>query len=340
MKIFKTQENRITCGRCGTNFDLDKNNKECPLCGFGKNEQQKEEMPIVSQKKNESSHTFLSVPPALKLKSGRVTADTESKVWGSWLMFNDFFAPKFLTRITAWKISKDKQDYILLSDLIKDSVDVIGDFNLNKLKGFPNQIKEKNLEKDAAVSRLVNHFLRTFSDMGLFEVRSLKKGSKDVWKENWKDIEVTLTKEGLEFALLKNNVFDNASLLTEIKTGNNTQLKNEQILSSEEKEWMLKYLRRIDSEGYKEYSTLQELYTLLKAGNQNYDSLLSWFAGHKKFSEYIKERSKRAQKDEKLLQQQIENYAASFISAKISLLRELGIVENRRNNYTITGDWR
>ena len=66
--------------------------------------------------------------------------------------------------------------------------------------------------------------------------------------------------------------------------------------------------------------------------------LCKWFENNKKFCDYIYERSERAQRDSQVLKQQIHNYARTFASAKISLLRELGVVRNKRNDYAITGD--
>ena len=59
---------------------------------------------------------------------------------------------------------------------------------------------------------------------------------------------------------------------------------------------------------------------------------------NKEFQDYIKKRSKRAKDDPRAFQKQLSNYARSFASAKISLLREMGVVRDKRNDYTITGE--
>ena len=255
MKLFSNQENRIRCGRCGTEFDLAKNKGGCPLCGFGK--QPFIESPIEFSKKQETPNTqvtieFFGIPPELNLQKGKVIADKETQTWGSWLMFNDFFAPKFISRVLAWKMHKEKKDSIFLNELIEEAINLIEKHHLSQLKGFPN------LDKDWKGGRLVHHFLRTFVSMGLINANLDGKKGDEIWKENWTKIKISLTRQGLEFARIKNAVFDEG--------------KKEQILSSEEKNWLVDYLRSIDKEGYKEYTILNQVYDLLKSGkNGNKD---------------------------------------------------------------------
>lgn len=320
MGLFSSQENRIRCGKCNTEFDLNRNKEGCPLCGFGKRAQKivsDEIKTMLSKVQEQTTIDFLQSPPSMKLKSGLVIADEESKTWGAWLMFNDFFAPKFLCRVLAWKLYKENSDTVFLNDLMSDSINLISKYNLSYLKGFPN------LEKDKEGSRLVHHFLRTFVNMGLIAADPVEKGIKDVWKEKWDKIKVSLNKEGLEFAQLKNNVFDVG--------------KTEQILTPEEKDWIVDYYKKIDKEGYKEYSVLKQVYDFLKAGNNGNQDLWTWFENNKKFRDYISQRSKRAQNNPKIFKQQVYNYARTFAAAKISLLRELGAVRNKRNDYSIIG---
>ncbi len=331
MGLFKTNENRVICGRCKTEFDLIKNNEHCPLCGFGKEyminkeiefvtieKYPKKEIIEISSKPNFEKNIdekYLKIPSHLELESGEIMADEETKVWGHWLMFNDFFAPKFLTRVLGWKMHESGADYIKLDELMIDSIRLIKNHKLSSLKGFPN------LQNDSEGGRLVNHFLRTFNKMGLVKVKSIDSTTNDVWKEKWNKIEVALTKEGLEFARLSNPLFDEG--------------KEEQILSSEEKQWILNHLKRIDREGYKEYSILSEVYEFLKSGKNGNKDLRTWFENDKKFQNYIKKRSVRARDNPKIYEKQLRNYARTFASAKVSLLRELGLVKNKRNDYTI-----
>jgi len=321
MKLFSNQENRIRCGKCGTEFDLNKNKDSCPLCGFGK--KSFTESPLEFSKKEETLRPhavaeFFGIPPELNLQKGKVMADKETQTWGSWLMFNDFFAPKFISRVLAWKMYKEKKDFVFLSDLMEETINLIAKHHLSHLKGFPN------LDKDRKGGRLVHHFLRTFVNMGLIDANLDGIRGDEIWKENWTKIKISLTKQGLEFAIIKNSVFDEG--------------KKEQILSLEEKNWLVDYLKGIDKESYKEYSILKQVYDFLKSGKNGNKDLWKWFETNKKFCDYIYERSERAQKDSKILKQQIHNYARTFASAKISLLRELGLVKDKRSDYTITGE--
>ncbi|MBI2581045.1 hypothetical protein HYV85_04560 [Candidatus Woesearchaeota archaeon] len=321
MGLFTIQENRIICGRCNTEFDLNKNLEGCPLCGFGKKaaKEPEEARALTTKAKEEGLIEFLHIPPSLKLTSGTITKDEETETWGSWLMFNDFFAPKFLARVLAWKMHMAKTDSILLSDLMESSINIISKYNLSTLKGFPN------LEKDKEGNRLVNHFLWTFVNMGLIQAKAVDKNIDDVWKESWDKIKVSLTKEGLEFAQIRNAVFDDE--------------ETEQILTQDEKNWLVNHLKQIDKEGYREYSVLREVYNFLKAGKNGNKDLWNWFENNEKFKKYILSRSERARKDERVYRKQIHNYARSFASAKVSLLRELGVVKDKRNDYSIIGEF-
>ena len=111
MGIF-TPENRIKCGNCGTEFDFNRNTNGCPLCSFGGRKTVKEELKTASVEKV----NYLAIPPELKLKSGTVFSDKETETWGSWLMFNDFFAPKFLARVLAWRLSEKKKEVVILKE--------------------------------------------------------------------------------------------------------------------------------------------------------------------------------------------------------------------------------
>ncbi len=313
-------ENRIKCGQCGTEFDLYKNMDGCPLCGFGKKNITGTSTYITTNndKKQISVVQLTNIPPSFDLKSGKVITDAETQTWGSMLMCNDFFAPKFLARVLAWKMYQDGAVYITLDSLMKDAIKTIEVEKLSQLKGFPN------LKKDWSGKRLVDHFLKTFTKMGFFSVEPIEDNTIDVWKESWNKIKISLTKEGLEFAQIRNPVFDDK--------------KNEQILSYEEKKWLIDYLKIIDGQGYKEFSILMEVLEFLKEGKNGNKDLWEWFVHNEKFQNRILEKSKRARENEKIFGLQLWNYARSFSSAKISMLRELNVVKNKRNDYTIIGD--
>lgn len=314
MKIFPSTENRIRCGQCSTEFDFNKNDG-CPLCGLGS----KNQKPINATIQNNSTN-YLAPPGHMKLKDGRIDSDDETEVVGSWGMFNSFFPGKAVSRILGNMQNENKSDSIILKDLIEKSKQVFQVRELTKFRGFPN-----NIEKENAVGRLVYHFLQTFQYMGLLSVTAKDKSVDDVWGELWTDIEISLTKQGLEFAQIKNKVFD----------------ENEpvQVLTVEEKEWLLDYLKAIDKKGYKEFSMLKDVFDFLKQGHNGKDDLWAWFAQNKSFVEYLREGSRKSD-DPKAFKKQVENLSTMFAASKIALLRELGMIRNRRNDYTIIGELR
>ena len=157
-------------------------------------------------------------------------------------------------------MKNEQKDNIPLLSLLGDAVELIEQYKLTQFKGFPNKITNKeDLQKDNAVSRLVYHFLYTGEGMGFFEVTS-DKNAEEPWDEKWKDISVSLTKEGLEFAQLRNLIFDDG--------------EKEQILTTEEREWLVKHLKKIDKENYKEYSILHEYHMFASFQYQYFSYIL------------------------------------------------------------------
>ncbi len=310
-------ENRIKCGRCNTEFDLNKNSG-CPLCGFGGKAKSAIEpmqtlMPAVSYNGN-----YLAVPKEIKSKPGKVTPSKESRSVGSWGMFNSFFPGKAVLRILANYLSESKQEYMQLDKLLNTCSEVFKVHTLADYRGFPNDTTPDS----SSMGRLVSHFIKTFTDMGFFHVRS-KKGNDSIWNEDLSNIEITITKEGYEFAKLKNKIFDEGG---------------EQILTNEERAWLLQYLKSIDSD-YREYNLLNAVYKFIKSGNNGKDELWDWFKHYPPFVTYVKDWSRKT-KDPVEFKKQISNLAPTFASAKIALLRELGVIRNKRNDYTIIGEFK
>jgi ribosomal protein L37E len=319
MSICNLQGNWIKCGKCGTEFDLDKNRNCCPLCGFGK------VAAIITEKEKTASKieiekNYLSIPPHIELKKGKPKVDEQTRVWGSWVMFNDFFAPKFLARRLAWKLKDERLSYALLSDFIVDAKETIQKHDLSRFKGFPSKVGN-----DSAIRRLVHHFLKTATLMGFFDAKIKEGNSRDVWNENWDNILISLTMEGLNFAQLKNYTFD--------------EKEEAQVLTVEEKKFIINHLRQIDMLGYREYSTLKEVYEFLRKGNNGNRDLWNWFENNQMYQGYLRRTSVRAKYSEEAYIKQLRNYAKTFASSKVSLLRELGLVKNKRNDYTIVGEF-
>ena len=314
MAFFVGNENRIKCGKCGTEFDLNKNKAGCPLCGFwGKNKQKEEHIEAVAD-------NFLQIPPLIKLNDGKLIINDESKSVGFWGMINDFFSGKMVIRICANMIHKSGNNFIKLSDLLEQSKTTFVQNNLSKLKGFPNDVNS-----ESSIGRLVYHFINAFYKIGFLEVNFEGKREKDyIWNENWNKILIRPTKEGLEFSRIKNNYFDLGK-------------KDSQILSNEECKWIIDYLKSIDKQGFKEYTTLKEVYLFIKEGNNGKNDLWEWFMKYEPFVEYIKKWSSKSS-NQTNFNKQLKNLAITFSSSKVSLLRELGIMKDKRNDYTILGE--
>ena len=209
MSLFSNKENRIRCEHCNTEFDLNKNSQECPLCGFGKRSStydsqdtnlksaEKTKQDVLAQREKKS---YLAIPAQVKLPSGKILNDEETSRVGLWGMFNDFFSAKALLRINANLLHETQSDYLSLDKLIDVAKKTIHENRLNKFKGFPNDITS-----ESSIGRLVYHFMDGFHKMGLFEVKLDSKPEKNtIWNENWSLIKVRPTQEGLEFAKLKN----------------------------------------------------------------------------------------------------------------------------------------
>lgn len=54
------------------------------------------------------------------------------------------------------------------------------------------------------------------------------------------------------------------------------------------------------------------------------------------FISYVKSWSRKT-KQKRELKKQLANVAAMFAQSEIALLRELGVISNKRNNYTVIG---
>ena len=106
------------------------------------------------------------------------------------------------------------------------------------------------------------------------------------------------------------------------------------ILSEEEQKWLVNYLKSIELEGFQEYSLLKEFLIFLKGGHHDYQDLLEWFSTNERMLEYLKTWS-RKKDDPDAFRAQVENVAAVFVTGKIALLRELGMVSSKRNDYTV-----
>ncbi len=316
LSILHPDGNWVKCGNCSSEFDLNKNNG-CPLCGFGSNNKL-----IIKKNKNslikDNNVNYLDIPNDLKVISKKPIVNYQTKTVGSWGMFNSFFPGKAILRILANLLNENKSESMKLSDLIKTSSEVFNKRGFSKLRGFPN-----NPKKDNSIKRLVYHFIETFEEMSFFIVNSPEIKREKIWNEQWNNINITLSKEGLEFAKIRNIVLDNYEFV--------------QVLTIEEKKWLLEYLKKIDSQGYKEYSMLKNVFEFIKQGHNGKDELWDWFRKNPAFVDYVKEWSRKAN-NPVAFNKQINNLSPTFAASKLALLRELNVIKNRRNDYTIISD--
>lgn len=319
MGLFTQSENRIRCGSCSTEFDLNKNQNGCPLCGFGvtPSSNRPKITPIIN---DVNDYNYLTIPASMKLPDGKITqiGKLESTL-GLFGMINDFFSAKACLRICANIMHKHNKQYVTIQELLDISKPIFEKKDLLKFKGFPSDINN-----DVAVGRLVHHFIRSFVKMGLFEVKVNEKVEKtNIWNEKFENILLRPTKQGLEFSQMKNNIFDN--------------IIESQVFTTEEKKWMIDYLKKLDQSGFKEYTTLLKVYSFLKSGKNGNSDLCNWFKSDETFVEYVKSTS-RNPNDDKAFRKKLINLSQTFGSGKISLLREFGVIKNKRNDYTLVGE--
>jgi len=254
---------------------------------------------------------YLSPPPDLpNLESGTPYLETPAaKHVGTWGQFNSFFPVKAVLRILCQMVGEASGEPINLQELVDRSKNIFKSAGLGRYRGFPSSNKE------SAIGRLVWHFITPAHEMGLVKI----EGAEEIPIHGWGKVRISPTSEGLEFAKLKNPVFDEGS--------------TEQVLSVPEREWVISYLKKIDEGGYKEFSFLREVFGELKKGNTD---LVPWFEKSRRFVNYIRGWSSKAG-DEKKLKKQVANVANTFAASKIALLRELGVISNKRNDYTVMG---
>ena len=250
---------------------------------------------------------------------------------GSWGQFNSFFPIKASLRILANNMKQHNTSSVRLDDFIKICEDQFQKKNYHDLRGFPSS------KKDTAWGRFVWHFLTTAYEMGLIVIKESKLDYEGMPGTllDWDKVMIAITKEGLEFAKMPNNIFDNKDKQKELTT-------DDQILTNDEKKWIISFLKRINDNGYREYNFLFDIYKFLTSkhdGSIGTRELQHWFQNNVEFIDYIKSWSRKAESiDERGLKEQVYNLSVTFASSKIALLRELSVVKNKRSDYSIIGN--
>lgn len=266
--------------------------------GFGRNKENEVQTNIVSR------DNYLSPPSNVNnLEFGK--PNICKSPYGAFAMFNSYIPGKASLRILAHLMAENKGKPIKYKDLIAKCVEIYEKTGLSKYRGFPNVGKKK---KESSISRLEWHLIYPFDEMGLIQIR----------EENFERL-VSITREGLDFARIPNLLLDEGH--------------DKSVLSDKEKEWLVEYLEKIESDGFEEYSVLSNLVEFLKTGKKNRQDIINWFMENKKIVDFIRE-SSRYKNDDDQFSKQLQNLCSTFVAGKIALLRELGTVLDKRGDYS------
>jgi hypothetical protein len=281
----------------------------------------------TSRKKASVARNYLSIPEKIDgLEHGAVMRyddprDKQVQLVGTWGQFNSFFPVKAALRILANFLSESEKDCVNLRNFIFQCIEVfrrteIKNKRLGKYRGFPLR------KKDTATGRFVWHFLAPAQEMGLIRVTKSPTGCKGIptAPNDWNKVYITITQKGLEFARLRNPLFDGTSM--------------EQVLGEDERKWIINFLKEVDEQGFGEYSLLKGVYEFLKEGHDGNEELWSWFERNGRFIDYVASWSRQAREPDQM-KKQISRLAKTFSASKVALLRELAVVKNRRNDYKI-----
>lgn len=223
--------------------------------------------------------------------------------FGAWGMFNSFVPGKASLRVLINLVSRRNGEPVKFLEMVDECVTYFSKSGLCKYRGFPKKTSE------SAKGRLVTHLILPYDGIGLMKIEG-----------SGKDSLVMITKEGLSFVKLQNPLLDGSD-----KTKS---------LSEEECEWLVSHLKRIDDLGYKEFSILESLTRFLSGADRKFEDIVGWFKGNEDFVAWLQAGS-RYEHDPKAFLQQLDNVARTFASGKIALLRELGILSNKRATYKV-----
>jgi len=238
---------------------------------------------------------------------------------GSWGQFNSFFPICAAARIAVNLDMLSRKDLLTLDRFANLSVTQFKIRKLSSARGFPSS------DKPTAVGRYVWHFLITAHEMGLIRIINSKEPETLPWSlSDWDSFVVEPTRSGYEFACFSSKFLD-------------LQAKD-QVLDQEAAAWIISHLKNIETMGYAEYSFLKNILTFLKKGNNGKEDLRYWLQNNERFKKYVATWSRKASSaDVKLYMKQLSNLANTFASSKIALLRELRLVDPRRNHYEVIG---
>ncbi len=251
---------------------------------------------------------------------GKYISPIRARIVGSWGQFNSFFPVKAACRIIANLVSMNREESLRLDRFVAISVTEFKKRGLDRWRGFPSS------GKPTAAGRYVWHFLTTAQEMGFIALR-VPPGVRDTMPESlsdWDSCYLGISDVGYELAQLRNDLLDQAG--------------NRQVLSASESKLIINHLKEIDSKGYGEFSLLMQVYLYLEEGHNGKDELRHWFEQNASFREYVGSWSRKIGSGSEIEGiRQLSNMGGTFAASKVALLRELGLVDSRRNKYGIVG---
>lgn len=234
---------------------------------------------------------------------------------GTNFLFNSFFAAKAMLRAIANRINEKKAP-VSIEESLKTFFDATKARGLQEYKGFPKEREQKH--EGSAENRPLYSIIFPLSELGFLRIEDKK---------------IYLTKAGLDFAMLNNPKLDQNA---------------ESFLSEEETSFITDHLKQIDKEGYKEYTLLKSFIDYIKERQLHnkavsYHDLTKYFFSNQEFVDYLYENSKFGKKnlpkESHDFVNRVKRESQAIASSKISILRELGVLESKRNSYSILKNW-
>ena len=234
--------------------------------------------------------------------------------FGMSFLFNSFFAAKAMLRVIA-NLTNEKKKPIekdLALDIFSEAAIARG---LQRYNGFPKERPKKH--ERSGVTRLTYSVILPLSKIGMLKIDGTK---------------LILTKEGFNFAMLYNPKLD--------------ENKGE-LFSEEERDYIIDYLKEIEMRGFKEYSFLKQIVDFIKKKTTEKRSiafvdLIEFLKGNQSFIDYIYKNTKFSKKgipkESKVFLNKVERIIRVILASRIAILRELKIIEDRRNSYRIIDD--
>jgi len=234
--------------------------------------------------------------------------------FGMSFLFNSFFAAKAMLRVIA-NLTNEKKKPIEKDLALDIFIKAAKARDLQRYNGFPKEKPKKHERSE--VTRLTYSALLPLSKIGMLKIDGTK---------------LILTKEGFNFAVLYNPKLDE---------------NKEELFSEEERGYLIDYLKEIEMRGFKEYSFLKQIVDFIKkktAEKENiiFRDLVEFLKGNQNFIDYIYKNTKFSKKgipkESKTFLNKVERIIQVTLASRLAILRELRIIEDRRNSYRIIND--